>query len=586
MGLTMCKRPCCPCSCCRTPSPVTERPGRGVDIRTSNTDIKRAKPTFHSFITPNAEDQPDNKEESLKMYRPHNPNPAPTITLQKMEDDLSGLDNPGYVPGADFTEKSRDEGLKNPNGRPPSNEFDGSNLRLSTGGLRRSTKVSRYSYKPRSADDLEVAKGQRLQIINSLGEWLIARTVNQNGESRTGYIPRTYLADAGSLEAEDWYSGPLTKLDAKRYLLQEQNRTGSYLVWRREQDKCYYISVRVDDLVRHYRILQDQDSVYLVKRKSFSSIPELVQYYQQSCDGLCARLETPCVKLDLPSVESISHTTVEHLEIDPSSIEKVQKLGSGKFGMVWLGLWNGTTEVAVKELQVTPESLHKSLYGEAETMWRLSHEKLLKLYAVCLRAEPVFIVTEYMKHGTLKKYLRAHQKDRDLAYHQLVDFAVQISQGMAYMEQKGYVHRDLRSENILLSAMMSCKIGDFGMARFTDSASIVISADAQIPIKWMAPEVFLQQKYSSKSDVWSFGVLLSEIMTYGKMPFPDKTNGEYRQLILERRALDPPVESPNEVSHIMTMCWRHQPNTRPSFSEIERFLMDLLDPMLVDDTVE
>ncbi|XP_075050216.1 tyrosine-protein kinase FRK-like, partial [Mixophyes fleayi] len=383
-----------------------------------------------------------------------------------------------------------------------------------------------------------------------------------------------------------WYFGPLTKLDAKRYLLQEQNETGSYLVWRKLEDRCYYVSVRIGELVRHYRVHQSDVSFYLVEQRPFSNIKELVQYYQESSNGLCARLEEPCVKLDLPSVTSISHTTVDQLEIDPSSIQRVDKLGSGKFGLVWLGLWNGTTEVAVKELQVTPESLQKSLYGEAETMWKLSHEKLLKLYAVCLQTQPVFIVTEYMKNGTIKRYLRAHEKKRDISYHQLVDFAVQICQGMDYMERMGCVHRDLRSENILLSAMMSCKIGDFGLARFMDSTSIAVSADTHIPIKWTAPEVFLTQKYSSKSDVWSFGVLLVEIMTYGKMPFPDKTNGQYRQDILERKHLEPPSDIPKDVSDIMRMCWRHQSHTRPSFSEINRFLMDLLDPILVDDTVE
>ncbi|XP_068135921.1 tyrosine-protein kinase-like isoform X2 [Hyperolius riggenbachi] len=375
-------------------------------------------------------------------------------------------------------------------------------------------------------------------------------------------------------------------MDAKRYLMREQNDTGSFLVWLKEDEEDYYLSVRVDSIVRHYRINESDGNFYLVQRASFPEVKELVAYYQTSQDGLCAQLMAPCLKLDLPPVQSISHTTVDQLEIDPDSIKKVRKLGSGRFGNVWLGLWNGTTEVAIKELQVTAASLQKSLHGEAETMWRLSHEKLLKLYAVCLQTEPVFIVTEYMKHGTLKKYLRGHQKDRDLEFLQLVDFAVQIAQGMVYMEQKGCVHRDLRSENILLSAMMSCKIGDFGLARFIDNNSLAVSLDAQIPIKWTAPEVFQFQKFTSKSDVWSFGVLLVEIMTYGRLPFPDKSNGEYRQDILEGKHLKPPSESPEEMSYIMEMCWRQEHTTRPSFYEIERFLMDLLKPILADDTVE
>ncbi|CAJ0950102.1 unnamed protein product [Ranitomeya imitator] len=187
-----------------------------------------------------------------------------------------------------------------------------------------------------------------------------------------------------------------------------------------------FLVVRVEKLVRHYKIRQSVHGAFcLVERASFPSLKDLVLYYRDQYDGLCCKLEMPCVKLDLPSVQSISHTTVDHLEIDPCSIQKVRPLGSGRFGTVWLGLWNGTTEVAVKELQVTAESLQKTLYGEAETMWKLSHEKLLKLYAVCLQTKPVFIVTEYMPQGTLKKYLQAHQKIKDLPFLQMVDFAVQ-----------------------------------------------------------------------------------------------------------------------------------------------------------------
>ncbi|MEE6473439.1 hypothetical protein FKM82_010026, partial [Ascaphus truei] len=445
--------------------------------------------------------------------------------------------------------------------------------------------VSLHNYKPRSEDDLEVRKGEELEVINTCGDWLLAQKKSHTGEVHTGYIPRTFLAEAGSLEAEDWYFGNIKRLDSKRYLLQPLNGNGAFLVWKNENADCYYVSVRTEELVRHYKIHQSPMSYYLVERASFPSIAGLVKYYQHASDGLCTKLELPCVKLDLPSVASLSHRTVDHLEVHPSCISKVKRLGRGSFGLVWLGLWNGTTEVAVKELQVSAASLQKSLYGEAETMWKLSHERLLKLYAVCLQTTPVFIVTEFMKNGTLKSYLRGHQKDRDLELHKLMDFAVQISQGMDYMEQKGCVHRDLRTENILLSEMMSCKIGDFGLARFIDSNSYQISAGAKIPIKWMAPEVFSVQKYSSKSDVWSFGVLLVEIMSYGQIPFPDKTNAQYVEHILGRKCLPPPVDCPEEVSGIMTLCWKRQSNLRPSFSEMECRLMELLRPALGEDTV-
>ncbi|KAG8430575.1 hypothetical protein GDO86_020359 [Hymenochirus boettgeri] len=152
------------------------------------------------------------------------------------------------------------------------------------------------------------------------------------------------------------------------------------------------------------------------------------------------------------------------------------------------------------------------------------------------------------------------------------------------MEENHCVHRDLRADNILLSATLSCKIGDFGLARFMDSTSVTISIDAKIPIKWMAPEIFQCQKYSSKSDVWSFGVLLVEIVTYGQMPFQNKSPGQYVEELLEGKPLEAPCESPENISYIMSMCWRRQPDSRPSFSELELLITDLL--TLSEDVVE
>ncbi|KAM3930182.1 tyrosine-protein kinase-like [Leptodactylus fuscus] len=581
MGIALCRR-CCPC--CPSPKepPLT------------NLGLETGKPHTNSIKNSPAEKQNRGNHEPIRTQKQ-------VIDLKKEDNMLVGQDNPGFEetsiynnPRSDAiwyacpimtTEPSTPEPETNPQNTQQDQEQQSSAPIHNS--LSRARKVSTYNYKPRSPQDLDIKKGQHLEVIEDRGEWVIAQTTDSNGEIKTGYIPITFLANEGSLEAEDWYFGSLTKLDAKRYLLQEDNGSGSFLVWQKMGDDSYYISVRVDQVVRHYRVHQSANgSFYIVERASFPSMQDLVQYYRRNCDGLCAKLKKPCVKLDLPVVESISHTTVDQLEIDPSSIQKVRRLGSGKFGTVWLGLWNGTTEVAVKELQVAVESLQQTLYGEAEIMWKLSHEKLLKLYAVCLQTKPVFIVTEYMPQGNLKKYLQGHEKKRDLPFPQLVDFAFQISQGMDYLEQKGCVHRDLRSENILLSAMMSCKIGDFGLARFLDSTSMALTADAQIPIKWTAPEVFQMQKYTIKSDIWSFGVLLVELITYGKMPFPNKTNGQYCQDILHKKALDPPGESPEKLSYIMKMCWRYLPVSRPSFWEIQGFLMDLLNPMLGDDVVE
>ncbi|XP_078506245.1 tyrosine-protein kinase FRK-like [Lissotriton helveticus] len=447
--------------------------------------------------------------------------------------------------------------------------------------LRRQSRfVSIYSYGPRTSQDLRLQKGEAFEVLREKGPWLYVR---QGGKE--GFVPRAFTASADSLEAKEWFFGKLTRLDAKRFLMQAENSDGAFLVWRNEEVNCYYLSVRIRKLVRHYQIEASDHRFFLVQRQKFPSLEKLVKYYSNNADGLCTKLELPCVKLEAPSLPSLSHNTVGLLEIQADSIEKMKKLGSGSFGDVWLATWNGTTEVAIKELRVSIESMQNKIQDEAETMWRLNHHRVLKLYAVCMLADPVFIVTEYMKNGSLKKYLKGHRPKKDLEFIALVDFAIQIAQGMDYMESMHCIHCDLRSENILLTETLSCKIGDFGLASFTDNQSIQLFAEMKLPIKWMAPEVFESQRYSSKSDVWSFGVLLVEIMTYGEMPFPDINNEAYIRGLLQGSPLPTPEDCPEGMADIMRLCWTRERMQRPSFKDLEENLTRLIDPGLEEDRV-
>ncbi|XP_069461544.1 tyrosine-protein kinase-like [Ambystoma mexicanum] len=451
-----------------------------------------------------------------------------------------------------------------------------------TAGTHRANRFkSVYSYMPRTSQDLCLQKGEVFEVLHDHGQWLFV----QQGE-RTGYVPRAFAASEDSLEAKDWYFGKLSRLDAKRFLLQPMNADGAFLVWWNEEVDCYYLSVRIRNLARHYQIQASSNTFYLVQRKKFPSLEKLLKHYYNNADGLCTKLELPCAKLDAPSLPSLSHNTIGDLEIQPRSFEKIKELGSGAFGTVWLAKWNGTTEVAIKELQVSAESMKNKMQDEAETMWKLNHERVLKLYAVCLNADPVFIVTEYMRNGSLRRYLKGHRPKRDLGFHSLVDFSIQIAQGMDYMERMGCVHCDLRSDNILLTEMLSCKIGDFGLASFTDNQSIQVIADMKLPIKWMAPEVFICCRYSIKSDVWSFGVLLVEIMTYGRIPFPDINNQAYINNMFTRSPLSAPEGCPENMADIMRLCWAMERTDRPPFKDLEKNLTKLIDAGLAEDMVQ
>jgi fyn-related kinase len=201
-----------------------------------------------------------------------------------------------------------------------------------------------------------------------------------------------------------------------------------------------------------------------------------------------------------------------------------KKLGAGQFGEVWEGMWNGTTPVAVKTLKPGSMTVEDFL-AEASILKKLRHPKLLQLYAVCTDREPIYIVTELMKNGSLLDYL--HDKGRALRLPQLVDMAAQIAAGMAYLEAQNFIHRDLAARNILVGENNICKVADFGLARVIDRESEYTAREgAKFPIKWTSPEAAMMNRFSIKSDVWSFGILLTELVTYGRIPYPGERGGE------------------------------------------------------------
>lgn len=160
----------------------------------------------------------------------------------------------------------------------------------------------------------------------------------------------------------------------------------------------------------------------------------------------------------------------------------------------------------------------KDFLSEAQIMKKLRHQKLIQLYAVCTLEEPIYIITELMKNGSLLEFLQG--KGRTLKLPQLIDMSSQIASGMAYLETQNYIHRDLAARNVLVGENNIVKIADFGLARLIKEDEYEARVGARFPIKWTAPEAANYSKFSIKSDVWSFGILLTELVTYGRIPYP------------------------------------------------------------------
>lgn len=371
-----------------------------------------------------------------------------------------------------------------------------------------------------------------------------------------------------------WFFGKIKRTDAEKKLLQIGNQTGTYLLRESEsQPGNYSLSVRDGDSVKHYRIRKvDQGGFYIAPRAMCSSLEDLVRHYKKESDGLCCRLTVPCPKTELPATAGLSYNTKDEWEIERSHVTLKRRLGAGQFGEVWEGLWNGTTPVAIKTLKsgtMSPEDF----LAEAQIMKRLRHEKLIQLYAVCTREEPIYIVTELMKYGSLLDYLQKGE-GRNLKLPELIDIAAQVASGMAYLETQHYIHRDLAARNVLVAEGNIVKIADFGLARLINDDEYTAREGAKFPIKWTAPEAALYSRFSIKSDVWSFGILLVELVTHGRIPYPGMTNGEVLAKVEQGYRMPRPTQCPEPLYQIMLDCWKSEPDERPTFEYLKFTLED------------
>ncbi|XP_072524184.1 receptor tyrosine-protein kinase erbB-2 isoform X2 [Salminus brasiliensis] len=255
-----------------------------------------------------------------------------------------------------------------------------------------------------------------------------------------------------------------------------------------------------------------------------------------------------------------------------TELKKLRVLGSGAFGTVYKGIWapdgeNVRIPVAIKVLREnTSPKANKEILDEAYVMAGVASPYVCRLLGICLTST-VQLVTQLMPYGCLLDYVRENKDHIGSQY--LLNWCVQIAKGMSYLEDVRLVHRDLAARNVLVKSPNHVKITDFGLARLLDIDETEYHADGgKVPIKWMALESILHRRFTHQSDVWSYGVTVWELMTFGMKPYDLIPARDIPELLEGGERLPQPFICTIDVYMIMVKCWMIDPESRPKFKDL------------------
>ncbi|CAH8627933.1 unnamed protein product [Schistosoma intercalatum] len=441
--------------------------------------------------------------------------------------------------------------------------------------------VAKMTYSQKYPHELNVSEGERLLILNRVSAprniiegrsssltkdedfWLVERIELKhmsNHCSRKGLVPGEYLQIIGdSLTTHiSWFD--IDRNEAERLLLLMGNPSGTYIIR-----------------------------------------PSSV-----NADGIACCLTTPYPKNYEPP------TKLSLLEVNRNNFGFIKKLGQGSFGEVWYGTWNNQMPVAIKKLLGNGNMNHARFLNEAELMHRLNHPNVVRILAVCTlpNNEPTYIISELMENGSLKQYMQK-LNPVEIRMKNLLEMMKDVVGGMVHLEEQHYVHRDLRASNILVDSKNRLKVADFGLAHLlSDSDEYIGTLETKYPVRWTAPEGILKQAYSTKSDVWSFGILVHEILTFCELPYKEFTVNEVKVRVCSGYRLPRPILKisstetllpvddeyevpkrksvetfmcPINIYNKLLECWNISPDKRPSFNSLYSFIEELLEKEIKKD---
>ncbi|XP_053960245.1 uncharacterized protein LOC128864550 isoform X1 [Anastrepha ludens] len=369
------------------------------------------------------------------------------------------------------------------------------------------------------------------------------------------------------LNAMPWFHGSITR-DEAEHLLQPRE-DGLFLV--RESTNFpgdYTLCVCFQGKVEHYRVKYLENKLTIDDEEYFENLGQLVAHYEADADGLCTQL-IKC--LPKKGRQEFCINSKDFLDkgwvIPEADLQLRESIGKGEFGDVMLGILR-SEKVAVKMLK--DEGAVQKFLAEASVMTTLEHENLVKFIGLVFTSKHIYLVTEYMSKGSLVDYLRSRGRQHITKKDQ-INFAYDTASGMEYLEAKKVVHRDLAARNVLISEECVAKVSDFGLAR-EECYNLDVG---KLPIKWTAPEALKNGRFSNKSDMWSFGILLWEIYSFGRVPYPRIPLNDVVKHVEVGYKMEAPEGCPPEIYEMMRQAWDLNPAKRPTFAELKVKLLHM-----------
>ncbi|XP_062357153.1 tyrosine-protein kinase CSK isoform X1 [Cinclus cinclus] len=476
--------------------------------------------------------------------------------------------------------------------------------------------IAKYNFHGTAEQDLPFSKGDVLTIVAVTKDpnWYKAK----NKVGREGIIPANYVQKREGVKAGiklslmPWFHGKITREQAERLLYPPE--TGLFLV--RESTNYpgdYTLCVSCEGKVEHYRIIYSSSKLSIDEEVYFENLMQLVEHYTTDADGLCTRLIKP--KLMEGTVAAQDEFSRSGWALNMKDLKLLQIIGKGEFGgepavpspwWPWLGgdpLYSPHPRVLVglQEAGMLPsascvrlswpadvmlgdyrgnkvavkciknDATAQAFLAEASVMTQLRHSNLVQLLGVIVEEKSgLYIVTEYMAKGSLVDYLRSRGRSV-LGADCLLKFSLDVCEAMEYLEANNFVHRDLAARNVLVSEDNIAKVSDFGLTKEASSTQDT----GKLPVKWTAPEALREKKFSTKSDVWSFGILLWEIYSFGRVPYPRIPLKDVVPRVEKGYKMDAPDGCPAVVYEVMKKCWTLDPGHRPSFHQLREQLVHI-----------